>query len=123
MAMSQMATVREVHSQNLLAILDCGQIHRHVCLCATVWLYVCVICTKQLFRAVDRCLLNNVGPLTTPVVTLSRITVGVLVRKDRTRSFEHRFTDKILRSDEFQSVGLASYFVVDSAGDDWIHFG
>ena len=85
MTVSQMPTMREIHSEDLIAILNRRQINRHVCLRAAVWLHVGVIGAKQLLRAIDRCLLNDVGPFTTTVVTLSRITFSVLVRKHRTR--------------------------------------
>src|SRR6185437_8143107 len=39
MTVRQMTTMRQIHSQNLIAILDRRQIHRHVRLRAAVWLY------------------------------------------------------------------------------------
>ena len=40
MTVRQVAAVRKVHSQNLIAILDRGEIDRHVCLRAAVRLNV-----------------------------------------------------------------------------------
>ncbi len=70
--MSQMAAVREIHSQNLIAILDRSEIDRHIRLRAAVWLHVRVIGAKQLLRAIDRRLLDDVGPLAAAVITFAR---------------------------------------------------
>jgi hypothetical protein len=43
--------------------------------------------------------LHHVAELTTAVVTLARISFGILVGKHRTRGLEHCFADKILRGD------------------------
>ena len=81
MTVRQVAAVRKIHSQNLIAILDRREINRHVCLRAAVWLHVRVIGAKQFFRTIDRGLLDDVGPFTTAVVTFAGITFGVLVRE------------------------------------------
>src|SRR6185503_4790252 len=99
------------------------EINRHVCLRATVRLHVRVIGAKQLFRAIDRSLLDNVSPFTTAVITLARITLGVLVCEHRTRSLKHGLTDKVFRSNELEPISLACYFIVDSARDNRIDFG
>ena len=82
MAVRQMAAVREIHSQNLIAILNRREIDRHVCLRAAVRLHVGVIGAEQFLRAIDRRLLDDVGPFAAAVVTLARIAFGVLVRED-----------------------------------------
>ena len=82
MTVCEMAAVRKVHTQNLIAILNRGEIDRHVCLGAAVRLNVGVIGAKDLFRAIDCRLFDDVGPLAAAVVTLLRITFRVLVRED-----------------------------------------
>jgi hypothetical protein len=70
MTVREMAAVRKIHSQNLIAILNRREIDRHVCLRAAVRLHVGVLGAEQLFRAIDRGLLDDVSPLTAAVVTL-----------------------------------------------------
>src|SRR5215213_9072929 len=96
MAVREMAAVRKVHSQDLIAILDRREIDRHICLRATVRLKVSVVGAKQLFRAIDSGLLNDVSPFTPAVITFTRIAFGVLVCEHRSRGFEYGFTNEIL---------------------------
>ena len=118
-----MPAVGKVHPENLIAVLNRGEIHRHVRLCAAVRLHIRVIGAKQFFRAIDRGLLDNVGPFTAAIVALTRIAFGVFVSKDRARSFKYGFTDKVFRSDKFKPVRLPRDFVIDRIGDQWIGFG
>src|SRR5215217_8212594 len=123
MTVRQMTAVRQVHSQYLITILDRGKINRHVRLRAAVRLHVRMIGAKQLLRAIDRGLLDDVGPLTPAVITFARITFSVLVGEHRSRGFEHGLTNKVLGGDELKPVSLAGYFVVDGAGNHRIDFG
>src|SRR6185369_4621596 len=100
MAVRQMTAVRQVHSEYLIAILDRSKIHRHIRLRATVRLHICMIRAEQLLCAIDRGLLDDVGPLTPAVITLTRITLSVFVCEYRSGSFKHRLTDKIFRGDQ-----------------------
>ncbi len=95
MAMREMAAVRKVHTQNLIAILNRGKIDRHVCLSAAMRLHVGMIGAKNFFRAINRGLLDHVSPFAAAVVTLLRIAFGILVGEDRTGSFKHSFADEI----------------------------
>src|SRR5688500_18302419 len=79
MTVREVASVGQTHTENLIAILNRREIDRHVRLRATVRLHVRVIRAKQLLRAIDRRLLDDIGPLTTAVITLPGITFGVLV--------------------------------------------
>jgi hypothetical protein len=81
MTVRQMPAMREIHSQNLIAILDRRQIHGHVCLRTAVRLNVRVVSAKQLLRAIYRRLLDDVCPFTPAVVTFPGISFRVLVRK------------------------------------------
>ena len=56
MAVREMATVRKIHSQNLIAILNRSEIDSHVCLGAAVWLHVRMLGSEQFFCAIDRLL-------------------------------------------------------------------
>ena len=52
-------------------------------LAAGVRLHVHVIAAEQLLRAIDRELLDHVDVLAAAIPTVARITLGVLVRQDR----------------------------------------
>jgi hypothetical protein len=45
-AVSQVATVRKIHPEDLISVLDCSQINRHVRLRTAVRLHVRVIGTE-----------------------------------------------------------------------------
>ena len=90
MTVREMATVRKVHAQNLISILNRSQIHRHVCLRTAMWLHVSVLCPEYLFSSIDRSLLDDVRPLAPAVVTLLWVTFGILVRENRAGRFESR---------------------------------
>src|SRR5215208_4784061 len=96
MSVREMAAVRKVHSQDLIAILDRREIDRHICLSATVRLNVGVLGAKQLFRTIDSGLLDDVSPFTPTVITFTRIAFGVLVCEHRSCGFEYGFTNEIL---------------------------
>jgi hypothetical protein len=113
--------VRKIHSENLVTVLNRREVDGHVCLRAAVRLHVRVIGAKQLLRAIDRGLFDNVGPLATTVVALARITLGVLVREHRPGSLQHRFADEIFRRDQFETIRLACDFVIDRARDHRIN--
>src|ERR1041385_7973159 len=99
MTVREVAAMRQIHSQNLIAVLDCRKVNGHVRLGATVRLYVCMIGAEDLFCAIYSCLFDYVCPLATAVVTFLRIPFGVLVCKNGTRRFQHCLADKVFRSD------------------------
>src|SRR5436190_3503472 len=115
-----MTPMRKIHAQDLIAVLNRREIDRHISLRTAVWLHVGVVCTKQLFRTVDRSLLDYVSPFTPAVVTFTRIAFCILVCEHRASSLEHGLAHEILRGNEFEAIGLPRYLVVDGAGDDWI---
>ena len=123
MAVRQMAAVRKVHAQNLIAILNRGEVDGHVCLRAAVWLHVGVLSAKQFLGAIDRRLLHHVSPFAAAVVTLLRIAFSILVGEDRAGGFEHGFADEVFARDQLQAVCLARDFVIDGFRNQGINFG
>src|ERR1051326_302451 len=113
MPMGEMPTMRQVQSENSVARLDDCSIRRHVRLRSRMWLHVRVLRAEQLLRTVACQVLDNVGIFASAVISLSRIPLGVLVRKHRAHGFKDGFADKVLRRDEFQALMLAANFVVD----------
>src|SRR4030095_8662388 len=113
MSMSQVPPVRKVHAENLIAILNSRQVDRHICLRATMRLYVRMISRKEFFGAIDCCLLNYVTPLAAAVVAFLWIALGILIRKNGAHSLEHCFADEVFRSNKFQTIRLSGHFVVN----------
>src|SRR5215204_2833758 len=122
MTVREVPTVRQVHPQDLISILERREIYRHVCLRAAVRLHIGVIGAKQLLRAIDCGLLDDVGPLTPAVVTFTRIAFCVLVCKHRSTSCEYVLAYEILGSDQLKHISLPRYFSVDGAGHHRIDF-
>ena len=117
MTVRQVAAVRQIHSQDRIAILNRRQINRHVRLSAAVRLHVGMIGAKQFFRAVNCRLLDDISPFAAAVVSFARITLGIFVSKDGTGGFEDGFADKIFAGDQLKPVCLARDFTVDRVGD------
>ena len=123
MPVRQMAAVREIHSQDLIAVLKRRHQHSHVRLSSGMRLNIRVLSSEHLFRPVDRGLFDNICEFASAVITLARITFGILVRKNRAHRLQHGFGNKILRCDQFQAVRLSANLVVDGVADQWIDVG
>ena len=78
----QVSTVCKAHSHNGVAGLKKCVEDRNVRARSGVWLNVGIRCTKQFLGTLNRQNLCTVNELATTVVTLTRITLRVLVRKD-----------------------------------------
>jgi hypothetical protein len=117
MAMSEMAAMREIHPKDLIAVLKRGQQHRHVRLRTGMRLHISVFGSEKLFCTIYRCLLDNVGKFTPAVISLARVTFGVLVGKDRAHRLQYRFGNKILRRDQFKAIRLPPHLIVDRIAD------
>ena len=81
--MGEMAAVREIHRQDLVARFDGREINGHVRLRAAVRLHVDVLGAEESLGAIDRELLDDIDVFAAAVPTFSRITFGVLVRQAR----------------------------------------
>ena len=68
---------------------------------------------EQGLGAVDGQLLGDVDELTTTVVALAGIALGVLVGQDRTLGLHHPGAGVILRGDELDVLLLAALLVLD----------
>ena len=108
----QVAAVGQAHAQDGVAALQQGQVNGRVGLGTGVWLDVGVIGAEQFLGAVDGQLLNDVDELATAVVTLARVTFGVLVGQDRTLGFHHRRAGVVFRGDQLDVLFLALSFLL-----------
>ena len=85
-------------------------------------LNVDMFAAEDLFGAFARDVFGNINELATAIVTLRRITFGVLVRKHRPHRFEHGFRYEILRSDHLKIVSQTALLVGDGRSDFRVYF-
>ncbi|MCY1420415.1 hypothetical protein D9M71_360350 [compost metagenome] len=105
-AVGQVAAVGQAHAQHGVTGLQQGQVHRGVGLAAGVRLHISVVCAEQLLGTVDGQLLDHIHMLATAVVTLARITFGVLVGQAAALGLHHTFAGVVLRGDQFDVIFL-----------------
>ena len=92
-AMCQVAAMGEIHTQHGVAGLQRGHVDRDVGGGAGMRLYIGVLGSEELFRAVNGELFDFIGDLATSVIALARVALGVFVGEDRAHGFEHGFRD------------------------------
>ena len=117
MPVRQMTAMRQIQAENGVARLQDRGIRFHVGLRSGMRLHVGVFGAEQLLRAVARQVLDNVGELAAAVIAFAGISLGILVREDGARGFEHGFADEVFRGNQFQALVLAAGFIVDGGGD------
>src|SRR5688572_27869193 len=123
MSAREMPAVREVDTEDRDAMLEGGHQHCHVRLRARVRLYVRMLGSKELLDTIDRGLLDDICKLTSTVITLPRIALGVLVREYRPHRLQDGLGDDILRCNELEAVCLSTNLVVDRFADYRVNFG
>ena len=116
-AVGEVATVGEVHSEDHVARLAGCEVHGHVGLRAGVRLNVGVVAAKELLGPVPRQLLRHVHELAPSVVALGGVALGVLVGHHRAHCRQNRGRDEIFRGDQLQAVILAPALVAESRGN------
>ena len=117
MPVRKMPAMREIQPENGIARLQHRGVGLHVGLRSRMRLNVGMLRTEQLLRPVARQVLDDIGKLAPAVIALAGISLGILVREHRPRSFEHSLADEILRGDQFESFVLAASLVVDGGGN------
>src|SRR5262249_39768851 len=90
MTVREMTAVGKVHAQNRVAGLENGQIDGHVRLAAGMRLYVHMLRTEKLLRAVYREVFDDIYEFATSVVAASWVPFGILVREYRSRCLQDR---------------------------------
>src|SRR5438270_460005 len=92
----------------------------HVRLRTGVRLHVRVLRAEQLFRTVDRELLDLVDHLAAAVVALPGISLRVLVRRRRADRLEDRRPGEVLRRDQLDLSALTLGLTMEQLRDLWI---
>src|SRR6478735_2994028 len=108
MSMSQMSSMREVHAQDLVAVVERCHKHGHVRLRPAVRLYIRMLSPEKLFGAFNGRILYDICEFAATVVALAGITLGVLIRECSSHRLQDCFRDKILGRDKLQAIGLTA---------------
>ena len=109
-AVREVATVCQRHAKNRVARLQCGEVHRLICLRARVRLHVGDLGFEQRLGAIDRQPLRDVHVLAAAVVAFAGIAFGVLVGEHRTLRLQHARAGVVLRCDQLDVIFLALAF-------------
>ncbi len=96
------------------------EIRRQVRVGAGVRLDIGVPGAKQDLRSVDGQLFDHVDKLATPVISLARKALGILVGEYRTDSREDGFADIVLGSDQLDAFALSLLLPPDRGRNFWI---
>ena len=115
--MGEVTTVVEVQTHEGIAWFQHGQQHGCISLGTRVGLYVGILCVEEFADAVDGELLHFVHHLATTIVTVARITLGILVGKVRSHGFHHLVTHEILTGNQLNAFQLALMLFLDQLED------
>ena len=105
--MREVATVVKVQAHEGVAWLQHCQQNCSISLCTRVGLYVGILSTKELAYAVDSQLFNFVDNLTTTIVTVARLTLGILVGQVAAHGFHHLVAYEVLTRNQLDALQLA----------------
>ena len=103
----------EIKSHESVSGLQYSQHHSGVSLCSGVRLHVGILCSEEFLDSLDGECLNFVNDLATAVISLSRVTLSVFVRKPRTHCLHHLVADEVFRCDKFHTLELTLVFSLD----------
>ncbi len=106
-AVGQVAAMGEAHAQHAVTGIEQREVDRGVRLGAGMRLHVRVIGAEQRPGPVNRELFDDIDVLATAIVTLARVSLGVLVRQYRALGFQHAGARVVLRGDQLDVVFLA----------------
>jgi hypothetical protein len=96
MAVREMAPMGEVETHDGIARLQERHISGHVCLRAGVRLHVGMLRAEKLHGPVTRQGFYHISKLAAAIVAFARISLRILIGKDRSLRFQDRHADKVL---------------------------
>ena len=105
--MGKMAAISQVHAHYCIPRSQQGKEHCHIRLSTGMRLHVGITGTKQLLGTVNGQLLHHIHMLAATIITLARITLGILVGQHAALGSHYCRADNILRSNQLQFVALA----------------
>ena len=115
--MGQVTSVGQIKPEDGVARLQARQHHRAVCGGARVRLNVGPFCAEQCAQPLDGQVLRLVHKFTSPVVTLARQALGILVGQDASLRSHDSFAGVVLGSDELGPLGLTGVLKAHNAGN------
>ncbi|MND58788.1 hypothetical protein D3C80_499570 [compost metagenome] len=121
--MGQVSPGIEVETHERVARLQEREEDGLVHLRTRVGLDVDEVDAEQLLGALDGKLFGDIDELAAAIITLARITFGILVGHDRALGFEHGARDDVLRCNQLDLVTLTTEFLLDRAKDFRVGFG
>ena len=121
-AVGQVTAGVEAHAEDWVAGLDQGGEDGLVGLAAGGRLDVGELAAEQLLGAVDGEGFDFVHKLAAAIVTLARVTFGVLVGQDRALGLEDGAGNDVLGRDKLDFVSLAAEFFTNPFGDYGVGF-
>ena len=116
-AVGQVAAVVEPHGQDGGARLEEGLVDGQIGVGPGMGLHVGVVGPEEGGGTVPGQVLDLVDDLVAAVVALPGVALGVLVGEHRTGGGQHGGRGEVLRGDELQRGLLATFLLVDEAGD------
>ena len=79
-----------------------------------------MVCTEQLLGSINRQLFDDIDKLAASIVAAAWISLGIFIRHHRALGFQHSFTHRVLRRDEFQIIFEPLRLLLDSCKDFWV---
>ncbi len=94
--MRQMTAMRQVHAQHLIAWLQQRKINRRVGLRTAMGLHIGMLRAKKLLSALSCQILHHVHILTTAIITLARVTLGIFIGQHTALRLHYGQAGKVL---------------------------
>ena len=112
----------QIQTHKLVARLEACHEHSHVGLCARVGRHIGILGTENLFQALNGQILALVNALAATIITVTRITLGLLVGKAASHGLHNLVADEILTGNEFDTMLLAQMLALDDVKNRFVSF-
>ena len=112
-SVGEVSAVRKLESKNCVVLRRNGVKNCGVCRCARVWLHIGVGRAEQRLCAFDGERFRNVDKLTTAVVPLAGVSLGVFIGQHRALNLQNRARNEVFRRDHFEVIPLTTEFELE----------
>ena len=120
--MREVTTMSQIQPQEGIAWVQNCQQHGCIGLCAGVRLHVGPLCIEDLFQSLDSDRLALIHYLATAIITLARVTLGILVGQAAAHGLHHLVADKILGSDQLNAFQLTLVLLLNDVKNNVVSF-
>ena len=104
--MRKMSAVIEAHTHYRIPRLAYGKLHRHISLRSGMRLHISVLTSEKLLSSLYGKIFHHIDDLTSAVISLRGISLGVLIRKHRAHCGHDRGAYPVFRCYKFDMLGL-----------------